>query len=88
LVAENGGSTILGYDLWRDSGDGSYVRLYQSDYVLATSYIDTDVAKGKNYKYKYRARNISGWSELSEEAYMTAATIPSQPAAPTIDSVD
>ena len=56
--------------------------------MLATSYIDTDVAKGKNYKYKYRARNISGWSELSEEAYMTAATIPSQPAAPTIDSVD
>lgn len=86
--SNNGGSAILGYDLWRDSGSGTYVQLYESDQVLATSYIDTDVEKGSSYKYKYRARNINGYGELSDESYMTAASVPSQPDAPTLTSVD
>lgn len=74
--------------MWRDSGDGVYYSLYDSDLVLATSFFDTDVKKGQSYKYKYRARNINGYGELSEESYMTAATIPSQPPAPALISVD
>jgi hypothetical protein len=40
----NGGSDILGYDLWRDDGNsGDFTRLYRSDYILALSYVDMDV---------------------------------------------
>ena len=40
-TSENGGSTILGYDLWRDDGDeGDFRRLSSSDVNMALSYTD------------------------------------------------
>lgn len=87
--AENGGSTVLGYDLWRDDGNnGAYTRLYNVDNVLSDSYIDTNVVKGKTYKYKYRVRNINGWGGFSSAGYLFAADKPSKPAIPTLSSVD
>jgi len=80
LPAQNGGSAILGYDLWRDDGNnGDFTRIYSVDQVLAPSYIDENVEKGKTYRYKYRARNINGWGDFSNAAYLFAADTPSQP---------
>lgn len=40
-LAENGGSQVLGYDLWRDDGlSGNYFRVYSSDQVLSTIFYD------------------------------------------------
>ncbi len=87
-VAENGGSLILGYDLWRDDGlNGDYFRLYTVDNVLATVYYDTNVMKNRVYRYKYRARNINGWGGFSFPGFMFAADVPSRPAVPTLKSV-
>lgn len=89
LVAENGGSDILGYDLWRDDGqNGDFTSLYSTNNVLATSFIDYNVDKGYTYRYQYRARNINGYSDFSPIGYLICADVPSKPAAPTLTSVD
>ena len=87
-TAENGGSDILGYDLWRDDGNnGDFNRIYTVDNVLANTYIDYNVQKGKTYRYKYRARNINGWGEFSASGYLFAADTPSKPESPTLFKV-
>jgi len=85
----NGGSAILGYDLWRDDGsNGNFRRLYTVDNVLSTVYFDLNVEKGKLYRYQYRARNVNGWGDFSLPGYLFAADVPSKPAAPTLVEVD
>ena len=76
-TAQNGGSSILGYQIWRDNGHGGdFFALYENDSVLSTSYVDYNVTKGISYRYKWRAWNINGWSEFSPVAYLIAASIP------------
>ena len=89
----NGGSTILGYDLWRDDGaGGDLASLYgtaaafQSN--LALTFTDFDVVKGTTYRYMYRARNVNGWGDFSEVGYLFAASVPAEPRAPSLVSVD
>jgi hypothetical protein len=87
-VAQNGGSPILGYDLWRDDGlNGNYFRLYTADNVLSLIYYDTLVLKNRVYRYKYRARNINGWGDFSNPGYIFAADLPFQPDQPRLISV-
>lgn len=77
-VSMNGGSPVLGYDLWRDDGlNGNFMRLYTSDEVLATVFFDVNVMKNRMYRYKYRARNINGWGDFSFPGYLFAADVPS-----------
>lgn len=51
--------------------------LYSTSTVLATSYIDYNVQKGKTYRYEYRAGNINGWGSFSSVGYLFAADVPS-----------
>ena len=38
---DNGGSTVLGYDLWRDDGhSGDFESLFFSDSIIASSFTD------------------------------------------------
>lgn len=88
VVADNGGSDVLGYDLWRDDGmNGNYFRLYDGDDVLSTVYYDANVMKNLLYRYKYRARNVNGWGDFSAPGYLFAADVPSRPATPTLKAV-
>ena len=89
----NGGSKILGHDLWRDDGAGGDLSslygaaaAFQSN--LALTFTDFDVVKGTTYRYMYRARNVNGWGDFSEVAYLFAASVPAQPRAPSLVSVD
>lgn len=76
----NGGSPITGYDLYRDDGNnGDFSNIYFVDNVLSFSYIDENIMRGKTYRYKYRARNVNGWGEFSNSAYLFASDVPSQP---------
>lgn len=87
-TTKNGGSPVLGYDLWRDDGmNGNYYRVYTVDDILAVVYYDQNVEKNKLYRYKYRARNVNGWGEFSQPGYIFAADVPSKPAVPTLKAV-
>jgi hypothetical protein len=88
----DGGSPILGYDLWRDDGAaGDYVSLFgaaaASESIVALAYTDLAVSKGVTYRYQYRARNINGWGGFSGTAFLYAAARPSKPAAPKLLSL-
>ena len=91
--ALNGGSAILGYDLWRDDGQGGdpeslYGSKASTESILALTYTDYNVAKAVTYRYRYRARNINGWGDFSVDAYLFASSVPSQPPPPALLSVD
>jgi large repetitive protein len=86
---ENGGSQILGYQIHRDNGlGGSFSALYNNTNVLATSYLDTGLVNGRTYRYKYRVRNINGWSDFSPIGYLVAASKPGKPSIPTLVDVN
>jgi hypothetical protein len=75
--AQNGGSELLGYELWRDDGKlGDFKNLYFTNTILALTYTDTNVQVSLPYRYKYRARNISGWGDFSEPSVLFAADRP------------
>jgi hypothetical protein len=77
LLSENGGSEVLGYDLWRDDGrSGDFTKLFFTETIIAESYTDLQVETSLIYRYKYRARNINGYSEFSELGYLYAADVP------------
>lgn len=77
-MLENGGSQVLGYDLWRDDGNsGDYQRLFFSDTIVATTFTDSRVFPSLVYRYVVRARNINGWGLFSEPGYLYAADVPS-----------
>lgn len=88
-MIENGGSEIIGYQLWRDDGNnGDFFNLFKITTNLGTAYTDKAVTVGKLYRYKYRARNYNGFGEFSEPAYLFAASPPSTPDPPTLMNVD
>lgn len=76
----NGGAEINGYDLWRDDGDsGDYIRLFEINTVIASSFTDIAVHKSITYRYIYRAKNSNGWGEFSDPGYLFAANVPQKP---------
>lgn len=80
---QNGGSQILGYDLWRDDGDsGDFTSLFFTDTTIASSFTDLQVEMSLVYRYKYRCRNINGWGEFSDPGYLYAASVPGISLAP------
>jgi hypothetical protein len=87
-ASENGGSAILTYELQIDNGYGggftSLIGGEGAENSLETSYlIEQGIIGGNIYRFRFRSRNINGWSEFSEVVHIKAATIPIRPAAPT-----
>lgn len=87
-TAQNGGSPILGYQIWRDNGlGGDFKALFDDNGVMAVSFLDTGLVNSRTYRYKLRARNINGWSDFGDVAYLVAASKPPKPPAPVLSSV-
>jgi len=42
------------------------------------------IIKGREYRFRYRCRNVNGWSDFSEETYIKSAVMPLIPRAPTL----
>jgi hypothetical protein len=93
LESQNGGSDVLSYELQVDNGiGGAFSSLIGNDSSgpsLATSHtISQGIEEGVIYRFRYRARNVNGWSGFSPIAHVRAANAPARPDAPILDLVD
>ena len=91
LSANNGGSTILSYSIEMDNGKGgSFVSLAgETTNILSTSYtIAYRIRSGVMYRFRYRAKNIAGWSGYSPITYIKAAARPARPPVPVFITAD
>jgi hypothetical protein len=86
-ITDTGGSAITSYELQKDNGrGGSYTTVGGGDLSpsLSLTYtVTTDIERGVAYRFRYRSRNIVGWSGWSSIGSLTASTIPDAPAQPT-----
>jgi hypothetical protein len=75
-LAYRGGSDIIEYDLQWDNGNSSpFASLNKGDVLLFTH---TSVTEGTTYRFKYSARNVHGWGNLSPEVAILAASVPAK----------
>ena len=90
-ISDNGGSEILSYELQMDNGKGgNFTSLIggTTDSLETTFTTATGITTGVQYRFRYRSRNINGWSDWSPITYIQAATVPSRPPAPAFLSAD
>lgn len=91
-VTATGSSPITSYELQRDDGvGGSFYTIGGGDSspTLATSFlIKSNIQTGVAYRFRYRARNVVGWSGWSPIASLSASTIPSAPGIQYLSSND
>jgi hypothetical protein len=82
-VTEIGGSIILSYNLQVDDGAADFQDIHgvESDSLQLSGLVDTQ--EGITYGFRYRVRNLYGWSGFSPITYILAADVPSQPPKPT-----
>lgn len=80
--ADVGGSAIILYELQMDDGDsGEFRTIFSSDHetrLLVTQGIE----RGRYYRFRYRVKNVVGYSSYSEVAYIQAVDVPATPARP------
>ncbi|HME52518.1 MAG TPA: fibronectin type III domain-containing protein [Candidatus Lokiarchaeia archaeon] len=70
--ANNGGSAIMGYKIYRGSSTGD--ETYLSTIANVTTYMDKNVTNGQTYYYKISAVNGAGEGIQSSEASATLST--------------
>ena len=75
--ADDGGSPIVGYKIYRGTSPGDEVLLTTVGNVL--TYNDTGVTNGQRYYYRVSALNVVGEGELSAEVSATPLGVPSAP---------
>ena len=79
-VAMNGGSPLLSYELQMDNGQGGeFTSLigYNSESLETTFIVINELIKsGGIYRFRYRTKNVNGWSLFSPITHIKAATIP------------
>ena len=87
---ETGGSQILSYNLEIDRSDDNFVDVFggsEIDTYTTEALIGAPlVEEGFVFGFRFRARNVYGWSEWSPVTYALAATVPSTPLAPSFVS--
>ena len=79
---ENNGSAIVSYELQMDDGfTGDFFTLigYVTNSKLTTFTITTNIFKGRQHRFKYRAKNDVGWGPFSDETAVLAAREPNTP---------
>ena len=87
-ASDTGGSPVLGYNLQYGVGlGGGFSDLIPASYNnMATSYTLTNVQVGQTYFFRFRAKNMYGWSDFSSTGYIIASEVPAQANSPIISS--
>jgi hypothetical protein len=69
-----------------DDGAGNFTDIHgvNSDTLALSALVSA--RKGITYGFRYRAKNIYGWSGFSPIAYILAASLPSTPSRPSFVS--
>lgn len=82
--SDDGGSEIISYALYWNSGSGSTFTEITGETTLNTDRFasKTGLITGNSYTFKYKVKNIHGWSEESPEAIIYAAKAPDAPITP------
>lgn len=75
---EIGGDTILSYNLQMDDGAGSFYDIHGFETDVLDLKALVNAQQGITYGFKYRAKNLYGWSQFSPVTYILAAGIPSE----------
>ena len=67
-----------------DGLGGDYVSLVGGtiDTMLTTKTIREGIFKGREYRFRYRCKNVNGWGAFSDVTYIRAAVVPAIPRAP------
>lgn len=68
------------------SGDYKSIVGFDTNSLLTTYTITSGVIKGREHRFRYRARNAIGWGDFSDESSILAATVPDAPGKPTFNS--
>jgi hypothetical protein len=66
---------VLDYRVWYDQGTNNFVIL-ASNVPTKSFLLTAGVVSGTYYKFKVEARNVIGYSALSAEISILAATVP------------
>lgn len=86
-ITDTGSSPITSYELQSDNGIGgsfSTVKGGDNSQTLSTTFtLTSDIVRGIAYRFRYRSRNIVGWSGWSPIASLSASTVPDAPPRPT-----
>lgn len=88
VFTETGGSPILDHNLQYGEGlAGSFTDLISAGYLnMANTYTLKSVTEGQTYYFRYRVKNMYGWSDWSQTGYATASEVPGQASTPEIAS--
>ena len=84
-VSDTGGSEIISYSLEWDGGQigNSFQVLIGEEYNnIQLIYLKDSLTSGIAYNFRYRAKNIFGWSPYSNVLTQVAASVPDEPLAP------
>jgi hypothetical protein len=94
-LSENGGTTILGYQIEMDDGQAGPYSVILGENAddpnainLDTEVLMTTLIQSATYRARYRALNAIGFSPWSDPAYLLVAAAPNAPLKPVLVSVD
>lgn len=65
-----------------DDGTGNFHDVYGVETETLTLTANVNVTKGVKYAFRYRAKNVFGWSGFSPVTFILAAASPSKPPRP------
>ena len=83
---QTGGSPILSYALYWDQGSGIWTNLTGVGQYHPSRYYTVEGLTNTNlYKFKYKVRNVHGWSDYSPEVELMSAAVPAQMDPPTTE---
>jgi hypothetical protein len=79
-VAQDGGATIDTYSIEMDHDGNGFVEVSTSPLLTSPTIISNEnTVSGAYLNFRYRAHNVHGWSDYSDEFVIVAATIPDPP---------
>lgn len=64
-----------------DGKQNAFTTIYTTTSETRYSVIE-GIERGLSFRFRYRVKNVNGWSEFSDTSYIYASSVPSAPAKP------